>query len=138
MQGGRDMPRLVLKSDESAARKEYSLDDVMKILNVIKQQNSECLVVLNKLYNSNSYSRDSINDAMHIILKNVDDIKNSMDDANSYDELTGKRIYEIRQKTNMSWNRMVQKYQVPKSTLQYRYRQYKKKLVQMSDLDDYE
>ena len=79
---------------------------------------------------SNGSSINILNDSVKVLVSKVEKLENEIRDNFDSDELTGKKIYELKNKMGLSWNTMTAKYGVPKSTLQYRYRQYRTKLIQ--------
>lgn len=78
-------------------------------------------------------SKNNIQDNFNIVNNNInkldETIKNnslvSMDSSVDSKDLTGKKIAQLKE-MGMSWNTMTVKYNIPKSTLQYRYRVYKR------------
>lgn len=71
-----------------------------------------------------------LTDSIRVLVNKIDGLENEIKNNFESDELTGKKIYELKNKMGLSWNIMTAKYGVPKSTLQYRYRQYRNKLIQ--------
>lgn len=128
------------KVNNSIVNKSVSLNDVMEGIEEIQRQNKIIGNTLKLMLNSDKVGSDnSIHDSLNVLVNKVDLLNNKMSDLYDPDELTGKQVYDIREKTGISWNQMEIKYGIPKSTLQYRMRQWKrKKLLDLYDTDDYE
>lgn len=114
---------------------------VDKKVNAIQYQLNTIQVSVNTIKNNinNTTVKDEFNILRSEILKindKISDIKSNslvnLDTNIDYKELTGKRIAQLKE-IGMSWNVMTEKYNVPKSTLQYRYRQYKNSIGGAND-----
>ena len=142
--------------ESNKSQRPVTLNDVLKSLLVltegmieIKHQQKALADQINRIQVGvaeikGESNRTQFIDAFKIINSNIIKVSQSLDEWKTHSfvdldekienkELTGKKIAHLKT-LGMSWNVMVEKYNVPKSTLQYRYRQYKKQKANEVDL----
>lgn len=122
------MSNLVDQNNDSIEILKLKIDTLTGYIKELGKQNKLMLnklldisVHLNNIKNMNN--SNDIKDGLSVLANEVAQLHN----INNEYKLSGRDIYLIKKKTGISWAKMSIKYNIPISTLQYRYRQYRDK-----------